>query len=46
MLKWVVIDEADTIFEGQKSILDEIYEKILEPKVMNLSMDSRDGTDI
>ena len=41
MLRWVVIDEADTIFEGQKSILDEIYEKILQPKVMSLSLNSK-----
>ena len=35
MLRWIVVDEVDTLFEGQKGMLQDLLETIVLPKVMS-----------
>jgi hypothetical protein len=32
-LSWIVVDETDTIFESQQSIMDDLFKTIIHPKL-------------
>lgn len=32
-LSWIVVDESDTIFESQQSIMDDLFKTIIHPKL-------------